>query len=155
MTEIVRAAFKVNFPGDFRKAIVEAEKYLSDTPTLPKWGEKWTDNIKNAGYVIGRTTATGCCWWHVDFDAQKKLHINAIDSHTGINNAIPLTVPGGITQSDEYLQSFLTGWWFEMTARHQNSQLPAAALRNLQAASKGSGAAAAEANRRLGFFRNP
>jgi hypothetical protein len=155
MTEEIKPSFAVNFPSDFRKAIAEAEKYLSDKPTLPKWGNKWTANIKNAGYVIGMTSETGCCWWHVDFDGTKKLHINAIDSHTGVNSAMPLLVPGGLVQSDEYLQSFLEGWWFEMTVRYQNSKLPETVLNNLKAASLGAGASAAIARNRLAFFRYP
>ena len=103
MREIMRDTVAVNFPGDITKAIQIAEGYLSAKPSAPKWGTKWTAHIKNAGYVIGRTTPNGTNWWHLDFDAEKKLHINAMNEDTQENNCISLTVPGGVPpQSDEY-----------------------------------------------------
>jgi len=34
MTEEIKPSFAVNFPSDFRKAITEAEKYLSDVKAI-------------------------------------------------------------------------------------------------------------------------
>jgi hypothetical protein len=58
--------------GTLAAAIAHAGNY-----TVPWWGEKWTSNLKNAGYVIGFKDATNNNrHWHLDWDPGKGLHIN-------------------------------------------------------------------------------
>jgi len=137
----------------FNDAVKAAEKWLTDTPLLPKWGIKWTQNIKNAGYVIGRTTNDNKCWWHIDYDDAKGLHINALDNFRQINQVYKVSAWDPVPTKEKAL-SRLAGWWFEMTVVYQTHSMPEEARHNIEAASKGDGLDAQEASKRLQLCKN-
>ncbi len=57
--------------------LAAAMAHCGATYTIPWWGDKWTANLKNAGYVIGFIDSTNANrHWHLDWDPVKGLHLN-------------------------------------------------------------------------------
>jgi hypothetical protein len=64
-------------------AIDQMKKDHPGTYAAPWWGDKFTDNIKNRGYVIGWKDNTKNARWRLDYDNDKRLHINWVQDVTG------------------------------------------------------------------------
>lgn len=70
----------------FSKALI-CLKHDFAAPTsynIPWWGQTRSEHIKNAGFVIGFKKSNGDAW-RLDYDNEKKLHINWISGADGKN----------------------------------------------------------------------
>lgn len=90
----------------------------------PLWGEKDTKHLKNLGFVIGMTDPVKTQWYRVDFDPEKKLHINweqDTNDHLGRKARLKecyLVRPHILDPEDE-----MYTWWRSMTL-HYCTELP-------------------------------
>lgn len=98
--ELVRA----DHPGDYAE---------------PLWGTKDTQHLKNLGFVIGLKDPRKTQWYRIDFDPDKKLHINweqDTQSHGGKKARLKecyLVRPHILDPEDE-----MYTWWRSMTLHH-------------------------------------
>ncbi len=89
---------------------------------VPWWGFKWSQNLKNAGYVIGfKHNASAMRHWHLDYDPAKGLHINYEDKTgkealktyhkiTNLASLAGLTLPDGNKSQEDNQHAMWLHW---------------------------------------------
>ncbi len=109
-------------PETFTAIGTALERVRKDHPgdySEPLWGTKNTLHLKNLGFVIGMKDPAKTQWYRVDFDPDKKLHINweqDTRSHgekTARLKECYLVRPHILDPEDE-----MYTWWRSMTLHH-------------------------------------
>lgn len=84
----------------------------------PKWGDKYTANLRNVGFVIGYQKDDERVYWRLDYDDTKGLHINFEDTSVNPKRCVYHKIAAPLTGTAEGVQ---LEYWIAFTKKHRDS----------------------------------